>query len=195
MYSEKSIQEFLDDLGSKKSTPGGGSAAALTAALNAAVVEFIANLTIGKEKYKDVEAEAEEILNESRELKKEMLQMVDQDSEILRNILDSYKSGDEQKIQNTCNNAVEFSLDMAKRAVRLMRLSLEISEIGNQMLASDFEVAAYLGEAAVGSSIANIKINLKNIENEDYKENIKKEYSKLKNESAELKKEIIENAN
>lgn len=195
MYSEKSIQEFLDDLGSKNSTPGGGSAAALTAALNAAVVEFIANLTIGKEKYKDVEAEAEEILNESRELKKEMLQMVDQDSEILRNILDSYKSEDEQKIQKTCNNAVEFSLDMAKRAVRLMRLSLEISEIGNQMLASDFEAAAYLGEAAVGSSIANIKINLKNIENEDYKENIKKEYSKLKNESSELKKEIIENAN
>jgi len=30
-----------------------------------------------------------------------------------------------------------------------MRLSLEISEIKNRMLASDFEVAAYIGDAAV----------------------------------------------
>jgi len=48
MYSEKSIQEFLDDLSSSNSIPGGGSAAALSGALNAAVISFIANLTIDK---------------------------------------------------------------------------------------------------------------------------------------------------
>jgi len=195
MYSEKSIQEFLDDLSSSNSIPGGGSAAALSGALNAAVISFIANLTIDKEKYKEVEAEAKEILAESEELKKEMLLMIDQDSRILSDILDSYKAGDKNKVKTVCQDAVEFSMDMTKKAVRLMHLSLEISEIGNRMLASDFEVAAYIGDAAVSSAIANVKINLKSLDNQEYKENIKNEYLKLKKESSRLKAEIIELAN
>ncbi|RAK10605.1 formimidoyltetrahydrofolate cyclodeaminase [Halanaerobium saccharolyticum] len=195
MYGEKTIEEFLDELSSNNSIPGGGSAAALSGALNASVISFIANLTVGKEKYQDVEAEAREILAESEELKKEMLLMIDQDSKILSDILDSYKVGDQKKVRSVCQDAVEFSMDMTKKAVRLMRLSLEISEIGNRMLASDFEVAAYIGDAAVGSAIANVKINLKSLDNEEYKANIKNEYLKLKNESSRLKEEIIELAN
>jgi formiminotetrahydrofolate cyclodeaminase len=195
MYSNKSLKEFLDDLSSSNSIPGGGSAAALSGALNAAVISFIANLTIGKEKYRKVETEAKEILVESEELKKEMLLMIDQDSRILSDILDSYKAGDKDKVKTVCQDAVEFSMDMTKKAVRLMRLSLEISEIGNRMLASDFEVAAYIGDAAVGSAIANVKINLKSLDNEEYEENIQKEYLKLKDESSRLKEEIIELAN
>ncbi|MFN2340499.1 MAG: cyclodeaminase/cyclohydrolase family protein [Halanaerobium sp.] len=194
-YGNKTIDEFLNELGSSNSIPGGGSAAALSGALNAAVISFIANLTVGKEKYKEVEAEAKEILTESEELKKEMLLMIDQDSKILSDILDSYKAGDQTKVKEVCQDAVEFSMDMTKKAVRLMRLSLEISEIGNRMLASDFEVAAYIGDAAVGSAIANVKINLKSLDDQEYKENIKKEYLKLKDESSRLKEEIIELAN
>lgn len=195
MYLEKSMEEFLNDLSSSNSIPGGGSAAALSGALNAAVISFIANLTITKENYADVETEAKEILAESQELKKEMLLMVEEDSKILSNILDSFKTGNQEKIQSTCHSGVEFSMDMAKKAVRLMRLSLEISEIGNKMLASDFEVAAFIGDAAVGSAIANVKINLKNVDNEEYIQNTEKEYQKLKNESTTLKDEIIEIAN
>ncbi|MEC9489430.1 MAG: cyclodeaminase/cyclohydrolase family protein [Halanaerobiales bacterium] len=195
MYEKKTIEEFLDELSSNNSIPGGGSAAALSGALNASVISFIANLTVGKENYQNVEAEAREILVESEELKREMLLMIDQDSKILSDILDSYKAGDQEKVKSVCQDAVEFSMDMTKKAVRLMRLSLEISEIGNRMLASDFEVAAYIGDAAVGSAIANVKINLKNLDNEEYKTNIKNEYLKLKDESSRLKEEIIELAN
>ena len=195
MYYNSEIQVFLDELSSKNSTPGGGSAAALAGALNAAVVNFIANLTIGKEKYKDVEAEAKSILDESNQIKREMLKMMDEDSEILSKILASYKTGNKAETKSICKDAVEFSLDMTQRAVRLMELTLEISKIGNKMLASDFEVAAYIGDAAVGSAIANIKSNLKSLDDDDYKENIKEEYQKLQKKSADLKEEIIKLAN
>jgi len=195
MYAQKTIEEFLNDLSSSNSIPGGGSAAALSGALNAAVISFIANLTIGKEKYAKVETEAQEILVESEELKKEMLLMIDKDSKILGDILDSYKVGNQKKVKSVCRDAVEFSLDMTKKAIRLMRLSLEISEIGNRMLASDFEVAAYIGDAAVGSAIANIKINLKSLDDQEYIEHTQKEYKKSKEESSNLKEEIIEIAN
>jgi formiminotetrahydrofolate cyclodeaminase len=195
MYNNSSIEDFLNELGSKNSTPGGGSAAALTGALNAAVVNFIANLTIGKEKYKDVEDEAKSILTESNQIKREMLKMMDEDSEILSKILASYKTGNNAETKSICKDAVEFSLDMTQRAVRLMELTHEISKIGNKMLASDFEVAAYIGDAAVGSAIANIKINLKSLDDNEYKSNVKKDYKALKDKSSKLKKEIIELAN
>ncbi|ADQ15219.1 cyclodeaminase/cyclohydrolase family protein [Halanaerobium hydrogeniformans] len=195
MYSKESIESFLNDLASEKSIPGGGSAAALSGALNAAVVSFISNLTIGKEQYKDVEEEAKNILLESNQLKKEMLLMIDQDSQILSKILDSYKAGDQNKVKSVCSDAVEFSMDMTKKALRLMELTLAISKIGNRMLASDFEVAAYIGDAAVGSAIANIKINLKSLDDNKYKKNVEKEYKALKKKSSKLKEEIIKLAN
>ena len=195
MYSKETIEGFLNDLASEQSIPGGGSAAALSGALNAAVISFISNLTIGKEKYKDVEDEAKAILAESNQLKKEMLLMIDQDSQILSQILDSYKAGDQVKVKSVCSDAVEFSMDMTKKALRLMELTLAISKIGNRMLASDFEVAAYIGDAAVGSAVANIKINLKSLDDNEYKENVKKEYKALKAKSAQLKEEIIALAN
>lgn len=195
MYPEKSINQFLDDLSSKNSIPGGGSAAALTGAVTASVVSFISNLTIGKKKYKDVEPEAKEILEKSTKLTEELANMIDEDSQILDEILQTYKKGDKQALLDVSRKAVDFSMDMTKKCVEIMELALHISKIGNRMLASDFEVAAYLGDAAVNSAIANVKINLGNIKDEDYVSEIKKSYTELSNKSEELKKQIVEIAN
>ena len=48
MIKDKPVQTFLDDLASKASTPGGGSAAAIMGAMGAALVSMVANLTVGK---------------------------------------------------------------------------------------------------------------------------------------------------
>jgi formiminotetrahydrofolate cyclodeaminase len=47
MLSELTIKEFLEKTASESSTPGGGSVAALSAALAASLTEMVANLTIG----------------------------------------------------------------------------------------------------------------------------------------------------
>jgi len=50
MLSELTIKEFLEKIASEFPTPGGGSVAALSAALAASLTEMVANLTIGKKK-------------------------------------------------------------------------------------------------------------------------------------------------
>ena len=47
MLSERPVQTFLDELASSAPAPGGGSAAALAAAIGAALVSLVANLTVG----------------------------------------------------------------------------------------------------------------------------------------------------
>lgn len=195
MYPEGTVNQFLDDLASESSIPGGGSAAALAGSMTAAVVSFISNLTIGKKKYEDVEDEAKEILAKAEELRKELVNMVDEDSQILEEILATYKKGDKEELLAVSKKAVEFSMDMTRKCVDIMDLSLHISKIGNRMLASDFEVAAFIGDAAVNSAIANVKINLKSIKDEDYVERIEDNYSQLREKSNDLKEEIVEIAN
>ena len=52
--------KFSEVLASKDAVPGGGGASAMVAALGAALGSMVANLTVGKKKYADVE---EEIIN------------------------------------------------------------------------------------------------------------------------------------
>ena len=68
MIKDKPVQTFLDDLASKASTPGGGSAAAIMGAMGAALVSMVANLTVGKKNYEEVDAEMQDLLSRSHHL-------------------------------------------------------------------------------------------------------------------------------
>ena len=57
MLTNLRITEFLDELASSSPAPGGGSVAALSAALGAALTSMVCNLTVGKKKYIAVEQE------------------------------------------------------------------------------------------------------------------------------------------
>ena len=47
-FSNKTLTQYLNQLSSKESVPGGGSAAALTAALGAGLISMVANYSIGR---------------------------------------------------------------------------------------------------------------------------------------------------
>jgi formiminotetrahydrofolate cyclodeaminase len=54
--SDLPVHAFLERLGSSDPVPGGGSAAALAAAMGAALVAMVAELTIGRPAYAEHEA-------------------------------------------------------------------------------------------------------------------------------------------
>ena len=61
MMLEKKTTEFLDDLSSSKPFPGGGGASAAVGAFASALGLMVANLTVGKKRYVEVEEEIKEI--------------------------------------------------------------------------------------------------------------------------------------
>ncbi len=56
-YKEQSLKKYLDDLAEKLPAPGGGSAAALNAAIGAALISMVVNFTLGKSRYAKYEEE------------------------------------------------------------------------------------------------------------------------------------------
>ena len=63
MLFDKTMKEFVEQTASSSPTPGGGSVAAFEAASAAALISMVANLTIGKSGYEEVQEEMKKVID------------------------------------------------------------------------------------------------------------------------------------
>ncbi|MBC8436362.1 MAG: cyclodeaminase/cyclohydrolase family protein [Candidatus Omnitrophica bacterium] len=147
MYKDSSLKNYLDDLAAKLPAPGGGSAAALSAALGASLISMVVNFTLGKPKYAVYEKELKGILTKSEGLRNEFLNLVDLD-------VSAYKS-------RNVRDALDVPFMLARLCFEAIKLCPPLLKKGNINLISDVAVAAVLLESAFSSAVYNVKINLK----------------------------------
>lgn len=187
MYAEK-VEPILEDLENKEIEVAGGAVVGMNLATINSLIKYISNLTIGKKKYIDVQDEVERIFNKATVLKEESLKAIDEDKEILEKILEAYKlkKEDENKYIEVCKESVEFCMQVLNIAYETLKLSDEISKVGNKMLSSDFEICKNYSYASVKSAIVNININLESINDEEYKNNVINKYTDILNTSEKI---------
>jgi formiminotetrahydrofolate cyclodeaminase len=169
MYLQKSLQEYLDDLASDRPTPGGGSTAALSGAMGAALTCMVARLTLGKADYAEVQPEIESIIERAELLRTRFQQLIQADIEAYGQLSACFKmprtTGEEKiartkAIQEQLVEAALVPLEMAERAAELVRDCLRIAEIGNKNVLSDIGVAATLAFAAGSGASWMVKTNI-----------------------------------
>ena len=91
MIEKQVIGEWVDELSSKAPVPGGGGASALGGALGAALGQMVANLTVGKKKYADVQEEIMRGLASLGRLQGELLELADRDAQVFAPLAEAYK--------------------------------------------------------------------------------------------------------
>ena len=91
MYIDKPLRFFLDKLCSKSPAPGGGSAAALTGATAAGLSGMLAALTINKKGYENTQSEMKEILAKAENLKEDLLDLLQKDTEAFNDASKAFK--------------------------------------------------------------------------------------------------------
>lgn len=179
MIKDKPIQTFLDELASKSSTPGGGSAAAIMGAMGAALVSMVCNLTIGKQNYLDVEDDMKDVLRRAEELRERLTGMVRADVEVFDQVMAAYglpKETDAQKtarseaIQSALRAATEVPLNCARACAEAIALSQRVAEKGNRNVISDAGVAVLAAYAALRSAALNVYINAGAIKDKSFVE-------------------------
>lgn len=193
-YNDK-LKPILGDLENKEIELAGGSVVGMVLSITNSLINYICNLTIGKKRYEEVQEEVLKIRQEAELLRDETLDMIDKDKEVLEKILISYKCRKEKpnEFEQTNKKAVEFCVEVTKKALETVELVKRISKVGNRMLASDFEICRIYAIASVRASIVNIEVNLKSIEDERFKKEIKDIYLKNYEEARNLiKKEDID---
>lgn len=182
------VPAFLDDLASSSPAPGGGGAAAVTGAMGAALVSMVCNLTIGRQRYAQVEGEMRELLDRAESLRAELQQLAEDDVVAFNRLSAAYKlprvtESDiairKDAIQESLKRATEVPLRTARAATAILPLCPPVAERGNQAAVSDIGVAALLAHAAVRSALLNVEINLRTIEDTLYINQVRSEVARL----------------
>jgi formiminotetrahydrofolate cyclodeaminase len=197
----KTLEEFSKETASSEPVPGGGSIAAYSGALAAALSEMVANLTVGKKNYEDVEEEMKLIVEKADMIRKNMLVNIEKDCEAFDKVMEGFKmpkNTEEEKenrkktIQEGLITAAEVPLEIAKEAFEIMPIAEIVVEKGNKNAVTDGLVSAMLARTAVLSALLNVKINLASIKDEEYVKKTGEIVKNLEKMAVEKEKEILD---
>ena len=185
----QTMKGFLDELASSSPAPGGGSVAALAGSLGAALSSMVCNLTVGKEKYKDVEDEIKKIRTQSEKIRKRLMELIDEDTSAFSDVMKAFKmpkETEEQKIarsnaiQRGYKKAAQVPMDTATVCEQIFDLAIFLAERGNQNSITDAGVAALLAKAGIESALYNVEINIGAIKDATFVEQITKDIQTLR---------------
>lgn len=201
MIKDMTIQTFLDELAGKASTPGGGAAAAISGAMGAALISMVANFTIGKKGYEEVENESKDILDKAEKLRADLTDAINDDVRVFNRVMDSYgmpKETDDEKaarsaeIQAALKEATDVPLECAKLCREVVNLSQPIADKGNNNVISDAGVAVLAGYAGLRSAALNVYINIGGIKDKEFADDRRQQLDSLLDGMDVLKEEIYE---
>lgn len=195
-----SCAPFLSQLASETPTPGGGSAAALAGAMGASLVVMVCNLTIGRPKFAEVEAELRAVHAEASSLAAEMSSLVRRDAEAYEGFVDAMKLPKATDVEKALRKkamgeaavrAAEIPLETMRVALAVMRLAAVVAKKGNPHAASDGAVGALLARAAVRSADMNVRINLPSVQDEALRAKMLAEAEALVRETESIERAAI----
>ncbi len=200
MYFEGKFAEYLDDLAAKKPAPGGGSAAAAVGALGISLLSMVANFTVGKEKYRDVEQQMQQILSSSETLRTKLQKLIDEDITAYKKVSAAYKMPKEteeekaaktQAIQAALKEAMAVPLAACRNLYDAIKLCQPLLEKGNVNLISDVGVGAEFIASGFASALLNVEINLSAIKDQPLVSEIRTELSAKAQEIENIKEKIV----
>lgn len=200
MLVNMNVKEFVSETASDSPVPGGGSIAALAGAISAGLTEMVANLTVGKKKYVEVEDEMKDIVEKASKLREQLIVLVDKDATSFDGVMKAFKlpkETEEEKaertatIQKEMKYAATVPLETAKIAAEIMALSEIVIEKGNSNAVTDGAVSAMMCRTAILSALLNVKINLSSIKDEAFVAETQVEVEKLEKFAVEREAEVL----
>ncbi|MFP4050596.1 MAG: glutamate formimidoyltransferase [Thermoplasmata archaeon] len=188
---EMKINEFTDEVSRDSSTPGGGSIAALSGSIGAALSSMVCNLSTGGRGTADIDEILMHVADNAQKLKDKLMNAVDEDT----NAFDKYmeakkmpKSTKEERekrkkaMEEGLKHAVEVPMDTAKASAEVIDLAKKAAKHGKKDAVSDALVSAQMAYSGIIGGIANVKINLGDIKDEEFKEEMLEECDRLEKE-------------
>jgi len=162
------ISPFLEQLAAPTATPGGGSAAAASGAMAAALAGMVATMSRGKKAYLQYEGQFSEAIARLTSLREELKAAIDADADSYTLVMKAYKAAKESPDGNrlivaALREATSVPLGVAQMAVETAQIATALKLITNPNMSSDLETSIALSGAALTGALANVAINLNSI--------------------------------
>jgi formiminotetrahydrofolate cyclodeaminase len=180
--SKQSIAAYAAALASDTPTPGGGSAAAVTAALAVSLGEKVCRFTVGKPAFAEFEIEMTAALARFAQARARLLQLAADDetayteyarASTLPRTTDDERAARKAAMSDTLQESAKVPLEVAKEATEFLAALETVAKHGNRNLISDVSVAAYLAEAAMYGAVALVRSNAAYLKTEESSEMVR----------------------
>ena len=201
IMTDMTVRAFSEKLASNAPAPGGGSAAALSGALGAALISMVCRLTQGKEKYAEFESLVMDTIPKSDELMNALLDGIQKDTNAFDGVIAAYgmpkgtdaeKAARSEAIQSAYKVAILSPEETADNCLAVMRLSRDLLHKSNKNAASDLAVSALQAYAGLIGALENVAINLAAIKDQNYVNDKRKWMDLASDEGEKLLKEVRE---
>jgi formiminotetrahydrofolate cyclodeaminase len=199
--TQQTVTDFLDALASNAPAPGGGSVAALSGALGAALLSMVCNLTLGKKRYADVQDDIAALVAKTEALRHRLTDLLEADVEVYTGVSAAYKmprktpedkAARSAAIQEALKAAAQVPLDVAGACVEVIDLCTQTAEQGNRGAVSDAGVAVLMAEAGLRSAALNVIININAIKDEAFSAKVQGELDALLEGRSALKEQVYD---
>lgn len=163
---------FINELASKAPTPGGGGASAYVGALASALGSMVGNLTVGKKKYADVEAEVYMCMERLEANRVRLIELIDEDARAFEPLAKAYglprdtpeqQQHKEEVMQQALIGACEVPLEIMEQCAIIIRENEFLAYNGSRLALSDVGVAVVFAKAALQGASFNVFINTASI--------------------------------
>jgi glutamate formiminotransferase/formiminotetrahydrofolate cyclodeaminase len=197
--AKMNLREFCNETLSDSPAPGGGSVAALMGALGASLGGMVANLSAGKRGWDDKIHYFSEWAVKAQQLKDELLSLVDEDSAAFNKVMDAFglpRESTEEKaartaaIEKATKHAAEIPLKLMETASHSYELLAQMGDKGNPASVSDVGVGALATRACIEGAALNVRINLANLKDENFKSALQEKMAGIQVESESQFKKI-----
>ncbi len=201
MMANQNMNEFLEVLSSKAPVPGGGGASAYAAAIGMSLGSMVANLTTGKKKYAEYQAEIEEVLEKAESLTKELVEYMDKDAESFEPLSKAYGlpkntpeelAVREEVMEKALVEASKTPLELMEKVIESMRILERLAVIGSALAISDVGVGIQMAKAALNGASLNVFINTKLMKDEAVAYDMNSKADMLLAEGNDLADEIFD---
>ncbi len=191
---KKTLKAFLDELGSAAPSPGGGAAAALTAATGTALLEMVSRINDARFRKKEPKADHSQARRRIAEFKKtrlRFLKLISLDTAAFKAISASYKKGKQHpSYQAALKKGYSAPMEICELAVKSMEVGLSETNRTSKWLYSDLVEAGILLNASFGSARLNVQINLNDLNDRERARRIEGRLKMLTEKSAKLKSQL-----
>lgn len=193
--------QFSEKLASDAPAPGGGSVAALSASLGAALTHMVAALTTGKTKYAEHEELTVLTLLRANALRAALLDCMDRDTEVFGQMEAVFKmpktTDDEKKarreaMQSALKACSVVPLEIMGYCHEALVITSEYVGKSNASAASDLGVAALMLGAGIKGAWLNVLINIGGVKDEAFVEEYRTKGEELLGKSLVLADKIYE---
>lgn len=198
--ADMSVRDFIEEVASRSSAPGGGSVSAVLAAVGTGLGSMVAKLTYGVRKFDAVEAEMRTAIPILHKATQQLIPMIDADTSAFNDFMDGLrmpKNTEEErqlrkkKMQTGLKTAIKVPLKTMRTGDSAWDALLEVARYGNPASKSDTQVGARSLETGIWGAYQNVLINMVAIEDDSFKQTVLTEAEEIMLRAKEKCEEVL----